>query len=217
MKLQFKCLLPEVANEMPIEKCKPSYFKWYQKVVDDYRKKPKSLHTAKCPGIFGILKQGWVQRTYQDVTIETFPNNQKDVKWKSPFNQRQLKYLHIKYPYLGTHSKEQLRKFKDFKVNTLDTIMKVQSPWFVKIPEEYFLLSMPIPYNDDVRFTAATGLLSGINFLNVQLYWHVLGKKEVIKKGTPLCQYVLIAKKELPYECGVATDIDVKELIQATA
>jgi hypothetical protein len=59
---------------------------------------------------------------------------------------------------------------------------------------------MPVSYNDDTRFTAATGILTYNNHLNIQLYWHCLDSTEVIKKGTPLCQYILLKNENVNFE-----------------
>ena len=101
-----------------------------------------------------------------------------------------------------------LEKFKKFEKNTLTTIIKIQSPWYVTIPDGYSLLSMPVPYNDDSRFTAATGLLKGSNYLNIQLYWHRINSKEKIEKGTPLCYYLVMKDEIFTEEISEINDED---------
>jgi hypothetical protein len=93
----------------------------------------------------------------------------------------------------------------------LHTLIKIQTPWFVTVPKGYSLLCLPVPYNDDIRFTASTGVLKGCNDVNAQLFWHVKKGKEVVKKGTLLAQYILIKDEEVDYTVSVANDSDLKE------
>ena len=127
-------------------------------------------------------------------------------------NEKKLKNGDLLGDYISSHSKEQLQKFKPFLENTLHAIVKINSPWVVYIPDGYSLLSMPIPYNDDVRFTAATGFVKKMSFCNVQLYWHKLNSKELIKKGTPLCQYILVKDEEIDFEISKMTKKDIIHL-----
>ena len=104
--------------------------------------------------------------------------------------------------YVSWHSPEQLDVFKPMPSHTLKTLVKIQSPWKVVIPKDYYLLITSVPYNDEDVFTVAPGLLQGENFLNVQMFWHKLNKKHIIKEGTPLCYYLLIEKKK--YEFNIS-------------
>ena len=69
---------------------------------------------------------------------------------------------------------------------------------------------MPIPYNDETRFVAATGLVKNKSWLNVQLFWNRINSKEIIKKGTPLCQYVLIKDNSVDYIIENVTQKDAQ-------
>jgi hypothetical protein len=182
---------------MPITKATHKDFEWVKKAYEDYRENSNmKSHTSKCPGILSIMNMGYIQKTYQDITI--MPSGD-GFYWKISINQAALKFGDVISNYVSEHPPEQLYKFKKFPKNTLPTILKIQSPWFVEIPEGYSLLSMPIPYNDNVTFTAATGILKGNNFCNVQVYVHSLNEEIFIPKGTPLCQYILI--KDEPDTC----------------
>jgi branched-subunit amino acid aminotransferase/4-amino-4-deoxychorismate lyase len=102
----------------------------------------------------------------------------KSFKWSAEIDQKLLIHGNLMEDYINYHSSEQLEKFKPFPENVLHTIIKIQSPWVVDIPNGYKLLSMPIPYNDDNRFMAAHGILTNKNWLNVQLFWYKKNSKE---------------------------------------
>ena len=191
-KIIFKSFIPNI--KFSLEKNKPINFFWFQRAYQDYKKNFKSMamHTVRCPGINSIIKTGWIQKTYQDITITT-NGDQTDFTWESEINQKNTEYGDVIGDYVHCHPPDQLDKFRPMDENTLKTIIKIQSPWIVYVPKGYRLLSMPVAYNDTNAFTAATGLLGeGIEALNVQLYWHNLHGETFIKKGTPICQYILI-------------------------
>lgn len=204
-KIIFKCLIPNVINSFPIKKTKPLDFNWFKKAINDYKFNKPVQHTSKCPGITSILNFGWIHYSYQDFIIET--NGDKlSFKWRSEIDQKSLLNGHLMGDYISLHPPEQLEKFKPFPNNALHTIVKIQSPWLAEIPNGYKLLCMPIPYNDDNRFVAAHGILKGKNWLNVQLFWYKTNSKEFVKKGTPLCQYLLIREEEVDFAIDIINE-----------
>lgn len=214
--VKFKCLIPSVVESYPIVQSKKINFEWVSKARDYYKSNKDALvNTLKCPGIFGIMGTGWIQRTYQDFGISTSENDLGDVVWGTRENQRDLLETDFKFSYISLHGENQLFDFKEFTPGTLHKVVKVQSPWIVEIPDGYSLLCMPVPYNDDNRFTSAIGILKGINFLNVQLYWHKIGTEETVKAGTPIQQYVLLKDEDIDFEVGLAKgDTKVEEFIK---
>jgi len=211
--INFYSLMPELVEQMPIEKAKISNFKWYKNLVDDYLKRKPPVHTAKCPGIISIANEGWIHRAYQDFEIETNGDGET-FSWKCDVDQSKSTHGHLISNYVSQHSKQQLFDFGTFKRDTLKTIVKIQSPWVVKIPDGYSLLSMPVPYSDNNEFTAAIGTLKDLSFLNVQLFWHCLNEKVVVKKGTPLCQYILVKDHSVQSSIEPVSDDIVLKIVE---
>jgi hypothetical protein len=209
--IKFYCLLPGLEKTMPIVPSGQIDFNWVAKARKFFSNNPDGPITTKCPGIFSVLNTGWIQRTYMDITIETFGD--KEHLWvNTEIDQRNATIQGQKYldHYVSWHWADQFGNFREDCTDTLKTLIKIQSPWFVDIPKGYSLLMMPVPYNDDTRFTAATGLLKGKHPLNVQLYWHCLNSKEVIKAGTPISQMILIKDQSNDYEIEVVEeDLDI--------
>jgi len=199
--VNFYSFIPEYTNNFPIRKISFDDYPWITKLKDDFISNPVRPHTAKCPGIMLMFKTGWIQTTYQDIEIETYGDG-VDFNWRTEIDQSALPEVgEILNNYVHYHTPEQFDKFKPVPANTLKTILKINSPWFVEIPKGYSILRLPIPYQDDTRFSVPSGILNYNNFLNVQLYWHCLNGKQIIKKGTPLCQMILIKNQEL--ECEI--------------
>jgi len=196
--LKFYTLFPELINEMPVTKASHKDFEWVKKAYEDYKANPNVYtHTSKCPGIMSIMSTGYIQRTYQTVTITP---DSDGFHWHTEIDQKKLKYGTILQDYVSAHEPNALYDFKKFQEGTLPTLVKIQSPWLVDIPKGYSLLVMPIPYHDNVTFTSTTGILKGFSFCNAQLYIHSLKDKVVIPKGTPLCQYILLKDEEVAME-----------------
>ena len=74
-------------------------------------------------------------------------------------------------------------------------LIKINTPWAVKVPRGYSMMLMPVAYADESRFTVMSGLIQSdlpAAPINVQMRWHVKEGKELIKAGTPLAQLILI-------------------------
>jgi hypothetical protein len=195
--IQFKSFLPDLTRDMPIIKASEYRYKWYKLAADDLRKNPEVSPTARCPGIISVNTTGWIQRTYQDFTIDVISDC--EVKWYSEIDQYNAFSKDVKFlEYIGGHPPEQYYKYNPGAFeNTCHTIIKINSPWFVVIPEGYSLLCMPIPYNDENRLVATAGILIGKQWLNIQMFVKAKSGRIEIKAGTPLQQYILIKNEDV--------------------
>lgn len=207
-KLTFKNNIAGVAEVAPIVPARSIGRKWISNAQVDFqkiRKQPEygmhpMIHTVRCPGIFKFIRHGWVMKTWQDITIETNGNG-NDFYWTTPIDQKPLNGN----DYVANHPSNQYADFFDeWYPNTLRNVIKINSGWTCNVPEGYMLVEMPITHSDDPRFTTITGVFfreQGPAQMNVQLLWHVLNGKELIKAGTPIAQYMLVEKKELEFVC----------------
>jgi hypothetical protein len=206
--VQFKTFIPELVNTMPIIRAGRHRYDWYELALKDITS-AKPIHTAKCPGIISVNSTGWIQRAYQDFIIET-NGDTVSFKWLARYDQKHMKHGNLMGDYISDHSQEQYYNYNpNLFNNTLKTIIKIQSPWCAVIPEGYSLLSMPIPYSDDHRFIAATGIIRKTQWLNVQLYWKCLESIELVKAGTPLQQYILIKDEKVDFINDVINESDL--------
>ena len=193
MNLNFKCLLPNLKKNY-IEKSSIKNYSWFSKALQHLKNnKDIELHTARCPGIINYLNYVWIQKAYQDIIIKTNGDGESFL-YATAFAQEKSKYGKYIGPYVHYHNKEQLDNFLPLHKRSLKTIIKIQSPYIVTVPDGYWLLRLPVAYSDDDRFTGAIGFFDKTNFLNIQLFWHELNSEEIIKEGTPLCQFALVPK-----------------------
>lgn len=210
--IEFYTLIPELIETMPIIPSKEYRYDWYNVALENLKKDKDKVNVARCPGIIDVNTRGWIQRTYQDVYINV-DNNKKVISLESEKDQtREVlgDYLHNYLYELKPFLLADHRKGHQF---SMDSMIKICSPWRVKIPEGYSLFSFPIPYPDDQRFTAASGILRGDNSLNVQLFWHgPYGTLQFIPKGTPIQQYILIKDDNTNFTVRNYTSMDMENI-----
>jgi hypothetical protein len=205
-KVEFGYMIPNMDNIMPIIKTSEYQHAWVararQQVVDLKRKNPdlfkeQFIHVAKCPAIKSVMQRGWIVRSWMDIMIET-SNNGEDIKWTSAINQEEIL---PKRDVVGFHLPEQLSDFyENWPDDASRLLIKVNTPFTVKLPRGYSMMLMPVAYADEKRFTAMTGLIESdlpISAINVQMRWHVKEGKELIRAGTPLAQLILIKDEDI--------------------
>jgi hypothetical protein len=203
-KIEFINEIDGVAQLMPLIPAQLHRNAWVDRAVRDFAKlrempkwnHEKTIHTARCPGIFSLQRHGWILRTWQDIEITTYGDGNNFI-WKSATG--------IGGDAVGNHPPDQLANFFDeWPQNTLRTIVKIHTGWRCIIPKGYYLMEMPLPLGDEQRFTAIPGYFSresGPAHMNVQLMWHVMSGSTLIKAGTPIAQYVLVPKDQPEIEC----------------
>lgn len=204
-KITFEQTIPGVDRIMPMIPARELKHAWVRKAQDslaNLRKDPewgmhKLVHTARCPGIFKLMRYGWVLRTWQDIIIDTTRGEINNFGWQSAIDQKTLNGEDA----IGMHGPMQLATFMDeWPENTLRSLLKVYTGWRCNVPKGYYLLEMPVAYSEENRFTTVPGFFSheqGPAQMNVQLLWHNLNQKTLIKAGTPIAQYILVPHKEM--------------------
>ena len=73
---------------------------------------------------------------------------------------------------------------------------------------------MPIPYNDENRLVSAAGILTGKQWLNVQMFVKAKSGRIEIKAGTPLQQYILIKNEDIKTGIYDYDPADIKEMFR---
>jgi hypothetical protein len=210
-KIEFVNEIEGVAQLMPLIPARQVMRPWVDKARADFaeiRKNPdwrnsKTIHTARCPGIYALQRHGWVLRTWQDIEITTHGDG-VDFLWRTPSQ--------IGGDAVGFHPPHQLADYhSDWPKDTLRTLIKIHTGWRCIVPDGYYLLEMPVPMVEENRFTTVSGYFSkdtGPAHMNVQLMWHIMSGSTLIKAGTPIAQYVLVPKDQPEMVCRDAEKRD---------
>ncbi|CAB4125869.1 hypothetical protein UFOVP181_369 [uncultured Caudovirales phage] len=211
--IRFYSLEPGTVTLFPIVKSTAIDRKFLsQSQVGD---QPETLSSKNCPGIKKIVSSGWIVPAPADFSILTNGDG-VSFDWGEPY--RFTKITPGMDAYVNSHTRSQTEPLLDNENTTLKTVVKIETPWRVEASDDTILLLMPVTYNNESRFSAATGILDPKygHVLNIQLFWKVLNGATVIKAGTPLCQIIPISRKALSksyYDViiDVATDEDAKK------
>jgi hypothetical protein len=166
---------------------------------------------TNCPGIIQYLKTGYIIPAWQDFAITTNGDG-KTFQWKNANN---IKLEPVSY-FPNAKISEVLWHpsnafFKYFpRENTLEPVIKFDSPWFIKLPPGYSALFLPVFYDNEERFSSIPGILQTdyYNPINIQVYWNRLNSTEIIKAGTPLVKIIPIKNENWKHVIRLATKED---------
>lgn len=190
--IRFYSLYPGVLELFPIVKS----IEIKRQFLDKSNYPPETLSTANCPGLKKIASAGFIIPAPADFEITTNGDG-SSFSWVEPMVFG--KGLPGTESYINSHTKEQTSPLISNIHETLATAIKVETPWRFETSEDVVFLQLPVMYNNESRFVAASGILDPVfsNTVNVQLFWKKLNGTELVRAGTPLCQYIPILRKDL--------------------
>lgn len=203
-----------VADAFPIVPAKNFSFNWVEKSRNDYKKEleknkgTRFPHLYRCPGIFDIMSSGYIMPMPWDVTIET-KGDGKHFGWNFPSEDLQTMF---RPPLITSHFADQTAKYLPIKPNTLETIIKLNTPWHCIVPENVKFLMLPVPYPDDYDFENVPGLLDNSlsSEINFQLRWNILNGVKTLKAGTPMAQLIPLTTEKFKLVVRNANDRDLE-------
>lgn len=153
--------------------------------------------TAKCSGIVGLHQRGWIVTSWCDIVIDT---NGDGISFKSHsalpsegFSRLPSGSTSNPISYFAPEVYGGLQS-SPLPQNTLKTVIKFNLPWVVRMSPGWGLLTLPLEYVKEPRFTATIGVLNPrvSQQINPIVYWHVMSGQTLIKAGTPLMRVVAI-------------------------
>lgn len=211
-KITFFSTAPGLNDLFPIIAAADYRPNWVKSMRAAYKEKYKAAdgdrftHVYRCPGIYDVMKTGFVVRMPWDVMIETYGDG-KNFKWTLPSTD--LQYV-MKTTFVAGHSGSGADIIPN-KEHSLQTIIKFNTPWYVIVPKDIKFLVIPIPYPDSHEFESVHGLLdpSISAEINFQIRWNKLNGKHIIRAGTPMCQLIPLSTEKFELEVRDATDHDL--------
>jgi hypothetical protein len=194
--VRFYSLEPAVTDLYPIISGHSLKRSWMEPEVRK-KKCPFSglMSSSNCPGITNIANAGYIMTAPADFIITTNGDG-VTFKWEVPYL---FDFNKNSKSYIDKHDYRQTEPLLDNPNNTIKEIVKIESPWRIKSSDDVVLLQIPVAYNNEHRFTPATGIIDPkyAHVLNVQLFWHVMEGETFVKAGTPLVQYIPMSRKYL--------------------
>ncbi len=216
--IKFISTIPGVSDFAPIYPASRYVYPWAKKAAESYKEGIKACPFEKhstiqrCPGINKIKSMGWILPSWQDINITT-DGAGVDFTYTTPLDQNDLN----NESNVSFHKKELYSDFRDtWPVDTLKTVIKINTGWRVEVPKGYVLLQVPVPYMDTDIFTPLEGAYTyeyGPASINVPMYWHKHSGTHTIKAGTPLVKLILVSEPEALVE--VVEDLEYRPGILA--
>jgi len=190
--IKFVCNLKEVKEKFPIIKSRDVNFSWTKNSARSFkeaRKQDPAICTgvSKCPGIKDILKSGYILKSWFDFSILT-TNDPITFQYSIP-EQKLYDFDLVKW-FSGDVPQVSI----PIPTTSLQTVIKITTPWVVELPEDWSMLIIPIPYSDDPDIEATSGMLTGPGSyeINPIIKIHKKPGLTYIAAGTPLCQLIPI-------------------------
>jgi hypothetical protein len=216
-KVLFFSSVEGVADAYPIKPAREFKFKWVEAAQHDYKNYLKSNlpgtthHLRRCPGIFELMDTGWIVPIPWDFVVKTERSDSNNFGWEIPSGD----ILHIfpGEPASG-HMGDGIARSLPKKPNTLESIVKINTPWSIAAPEGVRFLIIPLPYPDSYEFESTMGILDPATSteVNFQLRWNVLNGEHLIKAGTPMMQIIPLTDEKFETIVRDATEDDNKWL-----
>lgn len=138
-----------------------------------------------CPSYPDFFSQGFVIRSWVNITFEARPaNNKLSIK----------KFSDPRFMEWSIHPSFQMLDYGKFYVGDRKVTMtaKAHCPWNIKTPKGYSVLQLPMTYDFNQNWSVLPGIIDTDIHpqINQQILVHSNGDDIVIKKGDPLAMYI---------------------------
>ncbi len=210
-KIEFISLIKGVETTMPIIPAKEYKHQWMIDMAKDFKKtgslakggdhaeNERVLHTSRCPGIINIKNEGWLVRTHQDIKLNI---SGAGLKWSTPLNDYEASFETGEVT-VGIHKEFAYTDFrKNWPEGWFKGLVKINTPWVVKVPLGYKLLQLHPSHLDTGDWMAVPGSYTdsyGMPKLNAVLAFFRDGEY-MIPAGTPVAQMILVKNDDVEME-----------------
>ena len=207
-KFEFFCINEHTFDISPILPIRSLKIGWVDASRKEFAGDLKKSAMHMCSGIRGIASSGWVVTTWADSIITTNDDG-NSISWHMP-TEKVVDVIgappHVAFPT------EKLGGAMPLLEGTLNTLIKVATPWCFKAPKGWGLLFLPLQYHGETRFYSSIGVLDPrlSNEINPILFWHSKNQQEFVKAGTPLCQLVPFRLDEFDFDLRMATEKELE-------
>jgi len=185
--------------------------------IDGRFNNPGFTHLARCPGIFELLKYGYVVQTHRDILISP---NETGFEWAVAGLGEGSCNVSDGYNGGVGQAIDILSRVEwplPYPPNVFTYIIKIQTEWNVVTPKNIKLLIIPLPYPDEFEIMASSGILdpSISTQVNFQGYIFKTNKNIILKAGTPLQMVIPLTEKKYEMVQREATERDVRWIMKS--
>lgn len=208
-KIRFFSVVPTANTLYPIIHAKDLKREWVAAEKTEHREKVKrcpfavhDLRITKCPAITEYMSTGFILVAPADIKINVSDSGRVEPSYNKLF---EWEYVQLHNPSHGDYLLDSGKEY------TSPTVIKINTPWRAVVDTDIVFLQTKVHFNKESRFSPATGIFDPrVGYeMNVQLFWHVRKGEEIIKAGTPLCQYIPLSRSLL-----MSNDYSIDEMTQ---
>jgi hypothetical protein len=201
----FYCSLSEVLENYPLVPAKSLRPKWVTESARAYKQEVEQMGTqtpvkgtARCPGIFKLMHRGWILKSWFDITIIPEHGTSRFRVHVPEGFESYLRQRGFTKSLINWFSGDLVSRAIPLKEGSLDTTIKITTPWTVSVPKGQTLLFLPLTYADRQDFTCAPGVLEPGECYDINPIICIHTDKEVfIPAGTPLLQIMSIQQEDI--------------------
>lgn len=191
------------------QKIKNFYPEWMKKMPskvpqeNEYGEKINLFTVKTCPSFVHWFQNGWVVPAWGDMKLQ---HNAETKSWYWRIGRDQNPYN------IEVHPDEQFIDHAD--VNFLgekpSKVFKLVCPWRLITPPGYSVYQMPMFYHFNKDWITMPGIIDTDVWheINQQLLYFGEGKEIIIKKGTPIAQYIPFKRENSTIEVREQTEED---------
>ncbi len=212
VKVKFIGTVPGITQDpliqpQPSNKFLPNWWKTippYVENKEDWSSIRKGPTAKVCPSMAHYFSQGFVIPAWCDMSL-IYNKSTDEWSWRTGREGN---------PYtISQHDNEQFVNHADyiFQGRKLTKLFKLNSPWRAVTPKGYSLLQLPMYYHSNSEWSVLPGIIDTDVYgeLNQQICYFDDTKEVLIKKGTPLAQYVPFKRTKYDLVVNQATDKDL--------
>ena len=191
--------VPGLTEVMPVQESFHFLPNWFVK-TPSWSEEKKGIRTdefqtiKQCPAISEFMNMGITIPLWCDLKVKI--NDDGRAEWSAPQNTNF---------FFGNHGEDQFADYlPQYAKPTL--VLKAGCPWRIKTPPGVLLLQLPMLWHFNPIFTVATGVIWNEfhHEINQQMIFHNTGEF-LLKRGTPLAQYIPIRRETFNYDIGDGT------------
>jgi hypothetical protein len=172
---------------------------WFEKARSDFNAKlvkdnyEFTTSGHRCLGLLDLFKEGFIVKSGVEFAVET-TDNDDDIKIHT--NNGTIGILEHTREFNFMRSELLSKYAKPWGANR--NVIKYHTPWMLEVPKDVVYLVLPIYLGDDNRFMASAGIQDPYNTVsfNCFLWWYPRNSYEIVRKDTPLFQFIPISRKK---------------------
>jgi hypothetical protein len=190
-----------------IEECLPKPAKnfipdWW-KLIPSYSKLnnmqesvvAQNTTARQCPSFVDYFSQGYIVPMWADTTLK-YNEVSKEWNWRCGSQDSKFK--------IEVHPNSQFIDYApaSFRGSASSFVFKLVSPWQIRTPKGYSVMSVPVffHFNNDISAMPGVTDTDYFHVVNQQVLYHGNGREVFIPRGTPLVQIIPFERKSYVIE-----------------